>query len=607
MSNSSCFNGKKYAKQLPPKPGVYQMFDNKDKVIYVGKALNLKNRVSSYFSGKAKDRKTMALVNLVVSMRFSITRNEGEALILENQLIKQHKPKYNILLKDGKSYPYIYLSENDDEFPLLEFRRGAKKGKGQYFGPFPSAQAVRHTLNHLQKLFKVRQCNNSTFSNRSRPCLQHQIDRCSAPCVDLVSPKDYKIQLHYTKEFLAGKSTQVVQELVESMNYYSQLLNFEKAAEIRDQIKELKIIQSQQVVESKSNLNIDLFSVADELGLFIVTLCAVRGGQMLGHRNFYPKVPNDSEDEEVLSAFITQYYQDKPVPELIIINKNLNDSTWIENALSQIAKATVKLVNNPRGDRKKMLDLNKLNMTNALELYVAKKANWQHKWQTWVTQVGLKKPPNRVECFDISHVFGEKTRASCVVFDGNGVKKNMYRNYKISGITGGDDYAAMRQVIRKRLESINKHNYELPDVFLIDGGKGQVNQAQKIVKENTSNNIEIIGIAKDENRTAGEERLFVLSQNIMIKPESNSLLSHMTQFIRNEAHRFAITGHRKALAKSRKISLLEGIDGIGEKRRTDLLNHFGGLQGLKKASIEDLQKIKGISREIADNLYTHLH
>ncbi len=265
------FNGKTFAKQLPPKPGVYQMLDKHDKVIYVGKALNLKNRVSSYFSGKAKDRKTMVLVSLVANMRFSITRNEGEALILENQFIKQHKPKYNILLKDGKSYPYIYLSENDDEFPLLEFRRGAKKGKGRYFGPFPSAQAVRHTLNHLQKLFKVRQCNNSTYANRSRPCLQYQINRCSAPCVGLVSQEEYKKQLHYTKEFLAGKSTQVVQELVQSMNDCSQRLDFEKAAEIRDQIKELKIIQSQQVVESKSNLNIDLFSVSHELGLFIVT------------------------------------------------------------------------------------------------------------------------------------------------------------------------------------------------------------------------------------------------------------------------------------------------------------------------------------------------
>ncbi len=601
------FNGKEFAQQLPPKPGIYQMFDKRDKVIYVGKALNLKNRVTSYFSGKAKDRKTMALVAIVANMRFSITRNEGEALILENQLIKQHKPKYNVLLKDGKSYPYIYLSENDDEFPLLEFRRGSKKGKGRYFGPFPSAQAVRHTLNHLQKLFKIRQCNNSTYANRSRPCLQYQINRCSAPCVGLVTQEEYKKQLHYTKEFLAGKSIQVIHELVESMNCYSQALDFEKAAQIRDQIKELKTIQSQQVVESKSTLNIDLFSVAHELGLFIVTLCAVRGGQMLGHRNFYPKVPKDNKDDEVLSAFITQYYQDKPVPPLIIINKELEDKQWIANALSQIAQATIKLSDKPRGDRKKMLELNNLNMTNALELYVAKKANWQHKWQTWVTQVGLKKPPNRVECFDISHVFGEKTRASCVVFDGNGVKKNMYRNYKISGITGGDDYAAMRQVIQKRLESIKKHKYDLPAVFLIDGGKGQANQALKILNENNIKGIEIIGIAKDENRTAGEERLFVLSQNIMIKPESSSLLSHMTQFIRNEAHRFAITGHRKALAKSRKKSLLEGIDGIGEKRRADLLNHFGGLQGLKKASIDDLQKIKGISQEIANRLYKYLH
>ncbi len=601
------FNGKQFAKQLPAKPGIYQMFGNNGEVIYVGKALNLKNRVSSYFAGKAQDRKTMALVQMVARMEFSITRTEGEALLLENQLIKQHKPKYNVLLKDGKSYPYIYCSENEDEFPRLEFRRGAKKGKGRYFGPFPSAQAVRHTLNHLQKLFKIRQCNNANYANRSRPCLQYQINRCSAPCVGLVKASEYRQQLHYTYEFLAGKSLQVVEELIVVMNQCSKDLDFEKAAEIRDQIKELKMIQSQQVVESKSSQNLDIFSVAHELGLFIVTLCAVRGGQMLGHRNFYPKAPNDSSDDEVLTAFISQYYQDKPVPELIVLNKNITDKTWLESALSQIANSNIKLVSNPRGSRKQMLDLNVTNMNNALELYVAKKANWQHKWQTWVSQVKLKKVPNRVECFDISHVFGEKTRASCVVFDATGVKKNMYRNYKITGITGGDDYAAMRQVITKRLESIEKHQYGLPDVLLIDGGKGQANQALKILQEYKIKGVEIVGIAKDDNRTAGEERLFVLSRNVMIKPESNSLLSHMTQHIRNEAHRFAITGHRKALAKSRKKSLLEGIDGIGEKRRAYLLQQFGGLQGLKKAGVEELSKLKGISKEIAQRLYEHLH
>ncbi len=601
------FNGKGFAKHLPLKPGIYQMFNSENQVIYVGKALNLKNRVTSYFVGKAQDTKTMSLVANVFSMEFSITRTEGEALILENQLIKQHKPKYNILLKDGKSYPYIYCSENQDDFPRLEFRRGARNNKGRYFGPFPSAQAVRHTLNHLQKLFKIRQCNNNTYNNRSRPCLQYQINRCSAPCVGKISTKEYGAQLHYTYEFLAGKSNQVVEELVKEMNLNSKQLNFEKAADIRDQIKELQVIQSQQVVESNSNQNLDIFSVSHELGLYIVTLCAVRGGRVLGHRSFYPRALVDSLNKEVLSAFVTQYYQDKPVPEIILLNKSLDDRLLIESALSQIAESSVKIISKPRGKRKKMLELNNANMNSALELYVAKKANWQHKWQTWVTEVGFSKVPNRVECFDISHVFGEKTRASCVVFDVTGVKKNMYRNYKIVGITNGDDYAAMRQVISKRLESIKKHNYDLPNILLIDGGKGQANQALKILQEHKIEGVEIVGIAKDENRKAGEERLFVMSRNIMIKPESNSLLSHMTQHIRDEAHRFAITGHRKALAKSRKKSLLEGIDGIGEKRRLTLLQHFGGLQGLKKAGIEEIAKLKGISKEIAKRLYEHLH
>lgn len=601
------FDGKAFARELPHKPGIYQMFDADDHIIYVGKAANLKNRISSYFSGKAKDRKTMALVDTIASMQFSITRTEGEALILENQLIKQHKPKYNILLKDGKSYPYIYCSENEDEFPSLSFRRGSKKGKGRYFGPFPSAQAVRHTLNHLQKLFKVRQCSNSNYANRSRPCLEYQIKRCSAPCVNYVSKEDYDKQLHYTKQFLAGKSLNVIEELVQAMNDSAAALNYEKAAEIRDQIQELKIIQSQQVVESTSTQNIDIFCTAHELGLHIVTLCVVRGGQMLGHRNFFPKAPKNSDDSEVMSAFICQYYQDKPIPPVIIVNQEITDKTMIESALSQMAQTQVRLISQPRGSRKKMLDLNNTNMKNALELRISKKANWQHKWQTWVKEVGLPKTPNRVECFDISHAFGEKTRASCVVFDSNGAKKNMYRNYKISDITPGDDYAAMHQVISKRLASIAKHKQQRPNIFLIDGGKGQANQAQKVLQEHNIDDIEIIGIAKDENRTSGQERLFILSRNVMIKPDSHSLLSHMTQHIRDEAHRFAITGHRKALAKSRKKSLLEGIDGIGEKRRLSLLQHFGGLQGLKKAGIEELSQIKGISPEIAQRLYDHLH
>ncbi|HOP23031.1 MAG TPA: excinuclease ABC subunit UvrC [Gammaproteobacteria bacterium] len=600
-------DGKEFSKQLPQKPGIYQMFNELGKVIYVGKALNLKNRVSSYFTGIARDSKTMALVESIADIRFSITRTEGEALILENQLIKQHKPKYNILLKDGKSYPYIYCSENEDNFPRLEFRRGTKQGKGRYYGPFPSAQAVRHTLNHLQKLFKVRQCNNATYSNRSRPCLQYQINRCSAPCVGYVSDKDYEHQLHFTKEFLLGNSLNVINELVEEMQVKSNQMEFEKAAEIRDQIKELKIIQSQQVVESSNSMNLDIFSITSELGIFIVTMSAVRGGLLLGHKNFFPKTPKQESTDEVLQAFISQYYQDKPIPACIVVNIKMSEKKWLETALSQVSQSSVQIISTPRGDKKKMLELNITNMNNALELHISKKANWQHKWQMWVKQLQLKNPPNRVECFDISHVFGEQTRASCVVFDMNGAKKNMYRNYKISDITKGDDYAAMAQVIEKRLQSLNKHKYDYPDVFLIDGGKGQANQALKILKQNNINNIEIIGIAKDENRKAGEERLFVLSQNIVVKPESNSLLSHMVQHIRDEAHRFAITGHRKALAKSRKKSLLEGIDGIGEKRRNMLLQHFGGLQGLKKAGVDEMTQLNGISREIAQRLYEHLH
>jgi len=601
------FDGKAYARALPELPGIYQMLDRNDKVIYVGKARNLKKRVGSYFSGKAKDTKTMQLLSQVAAMRHSITRTEAEALLLENQLIKKYKPRYNILLKDGKSYPYIYLSLNEDEYPLLEFRRGAKTGKGRYYGPYPSAQAVRHTLNHLQKLFRVRQCNNQTFANRSRPCLQHQIGRCSAPCVGLITPEEYRQQISYTEQFLQGKSEHIIQQLVAEMESHAENLRFEQAAAVRDQIRELKQMQSQQLMENNRAVNLDVFGLLQDFGVTVVTLGAIRNGQVLGHRSFFPKAPPDSSPAAILQAFLSQYYLDKPVPETIISNTAVAEPALLGEMLSQLAGRKVTLVHKPRGQRRRWLELTETNARNALQQKLSKVANWQQKWQTWENQLGLKGPVQRVECFDISHSHGEHTRASCVVFDANGANKKLYRSYKITGITGGDDYAAMRSVLDKRLQSLKKHRLELPDVWLIDGGKGQANQARQVLEAHDIDDIEVIGIAKDENRTAGQERLFVLSQDRVVKPESHSLLSHMVQFIRDEAHRFAIGGHRKALAKSRRTSPLEGIAGVGEQRRLRLLKHFGGLQGLEKAGIDEIAAISGISRALAEKIYRHLH
>lgn len=601
------FDHQKFVKDLPKAPGVYQMFDDQNEVIYVGKARALKNRVASYFTGKAKDNKTMALVAAIDHMAFHITRSEAEALLLENQLIKKHSPKYNVLLKDGKSYPYIYCSTNEDEFPLLEFRRGKKDGKGRYFGPYPSAAYVRNSLHFLQKVFKVRQCNNATFQNRSRPCLQHQINRCTAPCVGYVTQAEYQQQLQYTFDFMEGKSNQVVDELMQRMEKAAETQQYEEAATIRDQIKAIRMIQSKQSVELKPDDNFDLITVAQQHRTYIATVGTVRNGQFMGYRNHYPATPKDTPLDEFMHAFIGLYYDDEITADAILCNVLPTDKAVIADMLSAIKGKQVFVTDKPRGNRLKLLRQTEENMQNALIVKANKFQTWQNKWATWQTELGFDKAPERVECFDISHQMGEHTRASCVVFDDQGPVKKQYRQYIMENITAADDYAAMRQVIEKRLASINKSQLGYPDVFVIDGGKGQVKQAVEILAEHQIDSIKVIGITKDDQRTAGEERIYLPETKQFIKPESHGLLSLMIQFIRDEAHRFAIKSHRKAFKKSRKTSTLEDIPGIGEKRRNQLLKHFGGLQGLNKASFDDLKQVDGISDKMAQSIYQFLH
>lgn len=601
------FNAQKFIADLPALPGVYQMYDADQTVIYVGKARNLKNRVSSYFNGSAKDNKTMALVRQIADMRYHITKSEGDALILENQLIKKHSPKYNILLKDGKSYPYIYISVGVDEFPRITYARGKKKKKGRYFGPYPSSPSVRYALNFLEKVFKVRQCTNSFYSNRSRPCLQHQINRCTAPCVDLVSKKDYQKQIKYTIDFIEGKSSQVVDSLVQEMEQASADMNYELAAEVRDQIKAIRSIQSHQAVETGLTDQIDVLSVGQEAGLYIVTVGTVRNGQFLGNRNHFPNTPKDITLADLLHDFISQYYDGDILPNRLICNIEPTNKNDLAELLSAIKGKKVFITAKPRGQQLKLLKQTTENMHNALQVQVNKYASWQKKWDLWVTELDFKKTPERIECFDISHQMGEHTRASCVVFDAQGADKKMYRQYIISGIQGGDDYAAMSQVIEKRLESLKKRDIPLPDAFIIDGGKGQVNQAVNILKEQNVESVRIIGVTKDENRTAGNERIYLPERHAFINPEPHGLLSLMMQHIRDEAHRFAIKSHRKAFKKSRKTSLLENIPGIGQARRNQLLKHFGGLQGLKQAGVDDIQKVPGISEKLAQEVFSHLH
>ena len=583
------------------------MFDAQDEVIYVGKARGLKKRVASYFTGKSKDNKTMALVAAIDHMAFHITRSEAEALLLENQLIKKHNPRYNVLLKDGKSYPYIYCSDGVDEFPLLEFRRGKKQAKGRYFGPFPSAAYVRNSLHFLQKVFKVRQCNNSTFHNRSRPCLQHQINRCTAPCVGYVTQQEYQQQLQYTFDFIEGKSNQVVESLMARMEQAAIDQQYEQAANFRDQIKAIRMIQSKQAVELQPEDNFDLIAVGQQANLYIATVGTVRNGQFLGYRNHYPSTPKETSLAEFLDAFLGLYYGDQITADAILCNTEPDNKTAMAEILSTIKGKKVFITSKPRGNRLKLLKQAEENMTNALTIKANKYQTWQNKWALWESELGFNTTPKRVECFDISHQMGEHTRASCVVFDEQGAVKKQYRQYIMENITAADDYAAMRQVIEKRLASIKKRKLGYPDAFVIDGGKGQVNQALAILAEQDVNEIRVIGVTKDDHRTAGEERIYLPETKQFIKPESHGLLSLMIQFIRDEAHRFAIKSHRKAYKKSRTTSTLENIPGIGEKRRNQLLKHFGGIQGLNKASLEDITKVSGISMTMAQTIYDFLH
>lgn len=601
------FNNQSFVKDLPKLPGVYQMFDKQGEVIYVGKARVLKNRVSSYFSGKAKDNKTMALVAAIESMSFHITRSEAEALLLENQLIKKHNPRYNVLLKDGKSYPYIYCSVGEDEFPLIEFKRGKKSKKGRYFGPFPSANYVRNSLHFLQKVFKVRQCNNSTFNNRSRPCLQHQINRCTAPCVGYVSKDEYKQQLQYTFDFINGKSNQVVDDLMQRMEQAAGEQQYEQAASFRDQIKAIRMIQSKQAVELKPDDSFDVISVGHQGKLYIATVGTVRNGQFMGYRNHFPATPKNTTLHEFIYAFIGLFYDDQITADAILCNIEPENKSELSDILGSIKGKNVFITTKPKGNRLKLLKQAEENMLNALNVKANKYQTWQNKWDLWQKELGFDDEPKRIECFDISHQMGEHTRASCVVFDDKGPVKKMYRQYIMENITAADDYAAMRQVIEKRLASIKKRKLGYPDAFVIDGGKGQVNQATAILADQNITSIRVIGVTKDDNRTAGEERIYLPESNQFIKPESHGLLSLMIQFIRDEAHRFAVKSHRKAFKKSRKTSTLEDIPGIGEKRRNQILKHFGGIQGLNKASLEDVSQVDGISEKMAQIIYEFLH
>ena len=613
------FDSKTFLKQLTLRPGVYRMYDVSGDILYVGKARNLKNRVSSYFRSSGLPIKTQALVAKINNIDITITDSETEALLLEQNLIKELKPPYNILLRDDKSYPYIYLSRHKD-YPSLTFKRSrARKDMGRYFGPYPSSGAVRESLNLLQKIFKIRQCDESFFSNRTRPCLQHQIKRCSAPCVKLISPEDYLADMQKAVLFLEGKNPQVIQQLIEEMESASELLHFEKAAEIRDQIDFLRHVQEQQSIESSGG-DVDVIGMAVKAGAVCLSFMFIRGGRILGHKNYFPKIALEQEDSSILGAFLPQFYfsgaRAGDHPREIVVPCLPDDADLLQQAIKQSFSINVKISDNVRTDRAKWRQLAQSNAEMSITSYLSKKENVYQRVESLRNALDMAELPKRIECFDISHTSGEKTVASCVVFTDQGPLKADYRIYNIEGVTGGDDYGAMRQALTRRYKKLKEGEGKWPDIVLIDGGKGQLGIAIDVFKSLQLTGIRLVGVAKGSTRKAGFETLILpdeLNENLaeegykMLNLPPDSLALHLIQHVRDEAHRFAITGHRQRRDKVRKTSTLENIEGVGPKRRRELLKYFGGLQEVKKASSEEIAKVPGISKHIAGSIYDHLH
>ena len=602
---SDDFDIKSFLKNLTQRPGIYKMLNDKGEIIYIGKAKNLKNRVSSYFRSNAVSPKTQAMVAKIVAIEVTVTHTEGEALLLESQLIKRHKPRYNISLRDDKSYPYVFISSFHD-FPQLAYHRGAKKRKGQYFGPYPSASAVKETLKLLQKIFPVRQCEDSYYNARSRPCLQHQIERCTAPCVGLISQEQYKSDVDNTILFLEGQGGRLIDQLVHKMESFAAKLEFEQAAAYRDQIQRLRAVLEKHAVEGEKG-DVDILACATKADMACVQVFYIRNGQNLGNRQFFPKIVDDNDPGVILQAFISQYYLDKSLPHELIVSHALPETALLTEVLSQQAKHHVAISPNVRGERLKWLQMANTNAENALAAKLADKQGLYARFLSLQQEFACADVPKRLECFDISHTQGEQTVASCVVFDREGPVKSDYRRFNIEGVTGGDDYAAIHQAVLRRFKRQKQGEHPAPDILLIDGGKGQVAAAQKALAELTINNVMIVGVSKGPDRKAGMEKIILPDQDqpLDVTPGASALL--LIQHIRDEAHRFAITGHRQRRSKAKNQSALEDIEGLGPKRRQVLLKQFGGLQGVSSAGVDALAGIGGISRKLAQRIYDTFH
>ncbi|MEK9496093.1 excinuclease ABC subunit UvrC [Photorhabdus sp. P32] len=604
------FDSKTFLQAVTSQPGVYRMYDASGTVIYVGKAKDLKKRLSSYFRAQVASRKTESLVKHIVQIDVTVTHTETEALLLEHNYIKLYQPRYNVLLRDDKSYPYILLSA--DKHPRLAMHRGAKHFKGEYFGPFPNAHAVRESLILLQKLFPIRQCEDSVYRNRSRPCLQYQIGRCLGPCVEgLVSDEEYQQQVDYIRLFLSGKDQQVLTRLINRMEQASQQLKFEDAARYRDQIQAVRQVTERQFVSGTDD-DLDVISVAFEAGMACLHVLFIRQGKVLGSRSYYPKVPTGTKLDEIVQTFLGQFYlqgsQNRTLPSEILLDFTLPEKDILSDSLSEISGRKIHIQTRPRGDKARYLKLARTNATTALTTRLSQQSTIHQRLDSLAQLVKLVKI-QRMECFDISHTMGEQTVASCVVFDSNGPLRSEYRRYNINGITPGDDYAAMNQVLRRRYGKALDES-KIPDIIFIDGGKGQLAQAidvfQSLDVEWDKTRPQLIGVAKGSDRKAGLETLFFTTQDkgIALPPDSPAL--HVIQHIRDESHNHAITGHRQRRAKVRNTSTLESIEGVGPKRRQMLLKYMGGLQPLRNASVEEIAKVPTISYALAEKIYNAL-
>lgn len=603
-SGAAGFDPKAFVATLPMRPGVYRMFDAAGELIYVGKARQLRQRVGSYFRGDLMAPKVVAMVRQVARIEVTVTRSDTEALLLEYNLIKQHRPHYNVLLKDDKSFPYLRISAHD--FPRMSFYRGARRAPDRFFGPYPSTWAVRETVTQLQKLFRLRPCEDTYFAHRSRPCLQHQIQRCTAPCVGLISREDYARDVAAAVSVLEGRNEEVARELGRRMETAAEALEFEKAALLRDQLAALRKLQEQQVVTSLTDADCDAVAVAESNGEFCVGLLFIRGGRSLGTTTFFPRT-GVAEEGEVLASFLAQYYLEREAPPEVLVPIELEDAEILGESFTERAGRRVRLHRPQRGLKVRWLEMTHENATQALRMKLTHREGVAGQLAALGEALGLPAPPRRIECFDISHTGGEATVASCVVFGPEGPSKTEYRRFNIEGVEPGDDYGAMRQALERRFRRIKAGESPIPDVLLIDGGKGQLAQAEEVLRTLEVAVPAVVGVAKGADRRAGQERLFRLGdpQADLLPADSPAL--HVIQRVRDEAHRFAITGHRRSRAKARQGSVLDEIPGLGPARRRALLKQFGGLKGVQLAGLDDLAAVQGIGPHLAQVIYDCLH